>query len=53
MLNLRNLLKKTIVEQHKDELHRAHIYFDSPMPFPQKLPDSILGIEIKVEENMV
>ena len=44
---LQKFAEKTIVEQHKDELHRAHIYFYSPIPFPQKSPDSILGIEIK------
>ena len=42
-----NFAEKTIVEQHKDELDRAHIYFYSPIPFPQKSPDSILGIEVK------
>jgi P4 family phage/plasmid primase-like protien len=45
--DLHKFAEKTIVEQHKDELHRAHIYFYSPLPFPQKSSDSILGIEIK------
>ena len=44
---LHKFAEKTIVEQHKDELHRAHIYFYSPILFPQKSADSILGIEIK------
>ena len=44
---LQKFAEKTIVEQHKDELHRAHIYFYTPIPFPQKTPDSILGIEVK------
>jgi P4 family phage/plasmid primase-like protien len=44
---LEKFAEKTIVEQHKDELHKAHIYFYSPILFPQKIPDSILGIEIK------
>ena len=44
---LHKFAQKTLVEQHKDEMHRAHIYFYSPIPFPQKSPDSILGIEIK------
>ena len=46
-IELHKFAEKTIVEQHKDELHRAHIYFYSPIPFPQKSPDSILGIEVK------
>lgn len=45
--SLKEFAQKTIVEQHKDELHKAHIYFYSPIPFPQKTPDSVLGIEIK------
>jgi hypothetical protein len=44
---LKDFAQKTIVEQHKDELHKAHIYFYSPIPFPQKTPDTILGLEIK------
>ena len=44
---LQKFAEKTIVEQHKDELHRAHIYFYSSIPFPQKTSDSILGIEVK------
>ena len=35
---------KTIVEQHTDELHRAHIYFYSPISFSQNSLGSILRI---------
>jgi P4 family phage/plasmid primase-like protien len=45
--DLHKFAEKTIVEQHTDELYRAHIYFYSPVPFPQKSADSILGIEVK------
>jgi P4 family phage/plasmid primase-like protien len=44
---LQKFAEKTIVEQHKDELTKAHIYFYTPVPFPQKTPDLILGIEVK------
>ena len=44
---LQKFAEKTIVEQHKDELTKAHIYFYTPIPFPQKTPDLILGIEVK------
>lgn len=37
----------TIMEQHLDNIDRAHLYFISPIPFPQKTPDSVIGIEIK------
>ena len=37
---LQKFAEKTIVEQHKDELTKAHIYFYTPIPFPQKTPDS-------------
>jgi P4 family phage/plasmid primase-like protien len=45
--DLHKFSEKTIVEQHADELHRAHIYFYSPIPFPKKSSDSILGLEVK------
>ena len=38
---------KTIVEQHVDDLDKAHIYVVSPIPFPNKGADSIIGIEVK------
>ena len=44
---LKDFAQKTIVEQHKDELHKAHIYFYSPIPFPQKTPDAVIGLEVK------
>lgn len=39
--------QKFIVEQHKDNLQKAHIYFYSPIPFPKKGSDSVLGLEVK------
>ena len=47
LTELQKFAEKTIVEQHKDELTKAHIYFYTPIPFPQKTPDLILGIEVK------
>jgi hypothetical protein len=44
---LQEMAHKFIVEQHKDNLEKAHIYFYSPVPFPKKSPDSVLGLEIK------
>ena len=38
---------KTLVEQHKDDLTKAHVYFISLMPFPLKSSDSLIGIEVK------
>jgi hypothetical protein len=51
--DLNKFAEKTIVEQHKDELQRAHIYFYSSIPFPQKSPDSILGIDLTIENRNV
>jgi Bifunctional DNA primase/polymerase, N-terminal len=45
--SLQEMAQKTLVEQHKDCLDRAHFYFYSPIPFPQKTPDSVLGLEVK------
>ena len=46
-ITLEKVAQKFIVEQHKDNLEKAHIYFYSPIPFPKKNPDSIIGLEIK------
>lgn len=46
-ITLKELAEKTIVEQHEDDLNRAHIYMLSPIPFPGKGPDSKIGIEVK------
>jgi transcription antitermination factor NusG len=44
---LKKMSEKTVVEQHKDDLTRAHIYFISLIPFPIKSSDSISHIEVK------
>jgi hypothetical protein len=41
------MAQKFLIEQHKDNLEKAHVYFYSPIPFPQKSFDSKLGIEVK------
>ena len=46
-LTLQQAAEKWIIEQHKGNVHKAHAYFYSPIPFPNKGPDEILGIEIK------
>jgi Bifunctional DNA primase/polymerase, N-terminal len=45
--SLQELSKKFLVEQHKDNPKKAHIYFYSPIPFPKKNADSVLGLEVK------
>lgn len=44
---LQELSTKIIVEQHKDDLHRAHLSFYSSRRFPCKSADQIVGIEVK------
>ncbi len=44
---LQEMSQKFIVEQHKDDLDRAHIYFYSSIPFPKKPSDDIVGLEVK------
>ena len=46
-ISLENIASKFLVEQHKDDLDKAHICFYSPIPFVKKGPDSIIGIEVK------
>ena len=48
IIPLEKLAEKFIVEQHKDDLNRAHLIFYSSSPFPQS-PDRITSIEIKGE----
>ena len=46
-ISLQEMAQRTLVEQHKDCLDKAHIYFYSPIPFPKKSADSVLGLEVK------
>ena len=46
-ISLPELAQKFLVEQHNDNLNKAHIYFYSPISFPQKSADSVLGLEVK------
>ena len=42
------LKQKFIVEQHEEDADNSfHVYFYSEIPFTDKSPDTILGIEIK------
>jgi len=44
---IQDLAKKTLVEQHEDDIGKAHIYFYSPFQFPEKGSDSTIGIEVR------
>jgi Bifunctional DNA primase/polymerase, N-terminal len=46
-ISLEKMSEKFLVEQHKDNPDKAHIYFYSPIPFVQKAADSIIGLEVK------
>jgi hypothetical protein len=46
-ISLNEMSQKFLIEQHKDNPDKAHIYFYSPISFPQKTADSILGLEVK------
>ena len=46
-VSLDKMAQKFLVEQHKDNLQKAHVYFYSPKPFPKKDADSVLGLEVK------
>ena len=48
-ISLQKMSEKFIVEQHEDDPDRAHILFYSPVPFPQKVADSKIGLEVKSE----
>ena len=46
-ISLEKISEKFLVEQHKDNLNKAHVYFYSPIPFVQNTLDSIIGLEVK------
>ena len=46
-ITLNEMAEKFLVEQHKDNPEKAHIYFYSPIPFPKKSADTVLGLEVK------
>jgi hypothetical protein len=46
-VSLRDVSQRFLIEQHGDSPDKAHIYFYSPIPFPQKTADSTLGLEVK------
>ncbi len=48
-ISVGEMASKFLIEQHKDDLDRAHICFYSPIPFVKKSLDSIIGIEVKSE----
>ena len=41
------LSEKFMVEQHKDESDSLHVYFFSPIPFPNKGANTQVGLEVK------
>jgi hypothetical protein len=45
--SLQEMAQRTLVEQHAGCPDRAHFYFYSPIPFPHKTPDPVLGLEVK------
>src|SRR3954447_20142072 len=46
-VSLQEISQKFIVEQHRDNPDKTHIYFYSPIPFVKKSADSEIGLEIK------
>jgi P4 family phage/plasmid primase-like protien len=46
-ITLQEMSDRFLVEQHEDNIEKAHIYFYSPIPFPKKSADSALGLEVK------
>jgi len=46
-ISIDEIKQKFIVEQHSKDPYSLHVYFYSEIPFTDKSPDNILGIEIK------
>jgi hypothetical protein len=47
MTSLQEIAQKFIVEQHRDDLDKAHLYFYSPIAFANKSSDVNTAIEVK------
>jgi putative DNA primase/helicase len=47
IITIEELKQRFIVEQHKGDPNSFHVYFYSEIPFTDKSPDNVLGIEIK------
>jgi hypothetical protein len=50
-ITIQDVAKKWIVEQHKDNPEKGHFGFYSPIRFPEKSPDPIIGIEVRCEDT--
>ena len=48
-----SLSKKYLVEQHDDNPYSMHGYLLSPIPFPSKAKDSIIGLEVRSNEKLL
>jgi putative DNA primase/helicase len=46
-VTISELSKRFLVEQHLDNLDRAHVSLISPLPFPNKGSDTKIGLEVK------
>jgi hypothetical protein len=47
---LKEIAKKWIVTQHKDSPEKAHFGFYSSIPFQEKSPDAIIGLEVRCQD---
>jgi putative DNA primase/helicase len=45
--------QRFMIEQRKNALDRGHMFFYSPIEFPRKRSDSVLGLEIKGVKDLV
>ena len=51
--SINSLSKKYLVEQHDDNPNSLHLYFLSPIPFPSKAKDKIIGLEVRSNEKLL
>jgi hypothetical protein len=52
-LTLQQAAEKWIIEQHKGNMHKAHAYFYSPIPFPNKGQTRYWALKSRYKVNMV
>ena len=52
-VTLEEMSKHMIIEQHKDELNKAHAYFYSKHPFAKKSSDRVSNIGNRIDSNEI
>lgn len=51
--SIKPMSEKYLIEQHNDNPNSLHLYFLSPIPFPSKAKDQLIGLEVRSNEKLL